>query len=232
MYNLTIAKQQEQYDSAIIRRKKMIEQIKEAIIDGDTDDAVEAVKNALESGGEATKLVSEALVPAMDKVAALWKDGEYFMSDVILCANAFSAAMDTIAPALAASGAKSKGKFLIGVVEGDLHDLGKNIVVAMLRANGFEVVDLGIDVPTKDFVEAVKREKPDMLGIGAYMSTTIYLLKEVIDALKAEGLRDGLLIEVGGVCITDAIAEECGANMWGGDAMHTVEIAKKYMGVE
>lgn len=210
----------------------MIEKIRQAIIDGDTDEAEDAVKEALEAGNDATGLVRDALVPAMDQVAGLWKEGEYFMSDVILCANAFSGAMDAIAPALAASGAKSNGKFMIGVVEGDLHDLGKNIVVAMLKANGFEVIDLGIDVPTADFVEAVKREKPDMLGIGAYMSTTIYLLKEVIDALKAEGLRDGMLIEVGGVCINDAIAEECGANMWGGDAMHTVEIAKEYMGVK
>lgn len=209
----------------------MVEKVKQAIIDGDTDEALEYTKEALNGGQDAAELVNTALVPAMDEVAALWKEGEYFMSDVILCANAFGVAMDEIAPALAASGAKSNGKFMIGVVEGDLHDLGKNIVVAMLRANGFEVVDLGVDVPVDKFVEAVKQEKPDMLGIGAYMTTTMYLLKEVVEKLKAENLRDGLQISVGGVCINDTVAEQCGADIWSRDAMHQVEIAKKFMGV-
>lgn len=209
----------------------MVEKVKQAIIDGDTDEALEYTKEALNGGQDAAELVNTALVPAMDKVASLWKEGEYFMSDVILCANAFGVAMDEIAPALAASGAKSNGKFMIGVVEGDLHDLGKNIVVAMLRANGFEVVDLGVDVPVDRFVEAVKQEKPDMLGIGAYMTTTMYLLKEVVDKLKAENLRDGLQISVGGVCINDTVAKQCGADIWSRDAMHQVEIAKKFMGV-
>jgi len=208
----------------------MIDEIKQAIIDGDTEEAVEKVQQLLAENADAAGIVNEALVPAMTTVADLWKEGEYFMSDVILCANAFGAAMDEIAPALAASGAESKGKFLIGVVQGDLHDLGKNIVVAMLRANGFEVVDLGVDVPVSRFVEAVRQEKPDMLGIGAYMSSTLYQLKEVIDALKAEGLRDGIQISVGGVCVNDSVAELCGADLWGGDAMHTVKIAKEYMG--
>lgn len=210
----------------------MIEEIKQAIIDGDTEEAIEYTQKALDSNEDASGIVANALVPAMDKVADLWKDGEYFMSDVILCANAFSAAMDMISPVLAASGVKTNGKFMAGVVEGDLHDLGKNIVIAMLQANGFEVIDLGVDVPVSKFIEAVKAEKPDMLGIGAYMSTTIYQLKDVIDALEAEGLRDNMQISVAGVCINDKIAADCGADMWGGDAMHTVEIAKKYMGVK
>jgi 5-methyltetrahydrofolate--homocysteine methyltransferase len=112
-----------------------------------------------------------------------------------------------------------------------LHDLGKNIVVAMLRANSFEVVDLGVDVPVARFVDAVRESKPDILGIGAYMSTTIPQIADVINAIEAAGLREGIKITVGGVCINDVIAEACGADAYGGDAMSTVRLANKFMGV-
>lgn len=209
----------------------MREQLKNAIIDGFEPEAKEAVEKLLAENADPVALVKEVLIPAMDTVAQLWADGDYFMSDVILCANAFGMSMDIITPALQSSNFKTHGKFMIGVVEGDMHDLGKNIVVAMLRANGFEVVDLGINVPVAKFVEAVHKEKPDILGIGAYMSTTMGLMKDVIDALKAEGLRDGLKISVGGVCVNEAAAKAAGADVFGGDAMHTVELAKKFMGV-
>jgi len=209
----------------------MIEELKQAIIDGDTDEAQEFTENALADGIEATQLVDEALVPAMDEVANLWQEGEYFMSDVILSANAFGVAMELITPALAASGLQPHGKILIGVVEGDLHDLGKDIVVAMLRANNFEVVDLGIDVPLISFVDAVRTEKPDILGIGAYMSTTMPDMKSVIDAITEAGLRDELKVIVGGVCVTEALAENYGADAYGGDAMQTVSLAKKFLEV-
>jgi 5-methyltetrahydrofolate--homocysteine methyltransferase len=210
----------------------MLEKLKQAIIDGDIDDAGDTVTRLLNDKGDPALIVSEALIPAMDKVAEMWKEGEYFMSDVILCANAFGRSMDLITPALAGKGVKTHGKFLMGVVEGDMHDLGKNIVAAMLRANGFEVIDLGVDQPTERFVEAVRKEKPDILGIGAYMATTSPLLKEVIDAVEAAGLRKNLNIVVGGVCVTPAVAENCGADAWGGDAMHTVNLAKEYLGVK
>ena len=210
----------------------MFDEIKQAIIDGDTDETQELTEKALQEGGDVAALVDCALVPAMDKVAEMWQEGEYFMSDVILCANAFSTAMEKISPALAASGAKTLGKIMIGVVEGDLHDLGKNIVVAMLKANSFEVVDLGVDVPVAKFVEAVRDEKPDILGIGAYMSTTIPQITDVINAIKAAGLRDGLKITVGGVCVNDAIAAACGADAYGGDAISTVRLANTFIGVE
>jgi len=209
----------------------MYEEIKHAIIDGDTDEAQELTEKALQDGMGAAALVDNALVPAMDKVAEMWQEGEYFMSDVILCANAFSTSMEMITPALEASGAKTIGKFMIGVVEGDLHDLGKNIVVAMLRANGFEVIDLGVDVPVTKFVEAVREEKPDILGVGAYMSTTIPQITDVVSAVKAAGCHDGLKIVIGGVCVNDAIATACGADAYGGAAMSTVSVAKNFMGV-
>lgn len=209
----------------------MKEQLKEAIIEGFEPEAKDFTERLLHDGADPVELVNGTLIPAMDTVAERWKNGDYFMSDVILCANAFSASMDVITPALQKSNFKTYGKFMIGVVQGDMHDLGKNIVVAMLRANGFEVIDLGINVPIEKFVEAVRQEKPDILGIGAYMSTTMGLLKEVVDALKANGLRDGLKITVGGVCVTEAAAETAGADAYGGDAMYTVNLAKKYMGV-
>lgn len=209
----------------------MLEQLRQAVIDGDVFLAKEATQTGLTDGMDAVQLVNDALVPAMDKVAELWNEGEYFLSDVILCANAFSESMDMITPVLSASGSMSNGKIMIGVVEGDMHDLGKNIVVAMLRANGFEVTDLGVDVPQAVFIEKVREEKPDILGIGAYMSTTMVQLKEIIDTLESDGLRDGLKIVVGGVCVTDKAAKDAGADGWGRDALYTVDLAKKLLGV-
>ena len=210
----------------------MREQLKNAIIDGFEPEAKEAVEALLSENANPVEIVRDVLIPAMDTVADLWKNGDYFMSDVILCANAFGEAMNIITPALQKANFKTHGKFLIGVVEGDMHDLGKNIVVAMLRANGFEVVDIGVNRPVADFVEAVRKEKPDILGIGAYMSTTMGLIKDVIDAIEAAGLRDGLKISAGGVCVNEEAAKAAGADVFGGDAMHTVELAKKFMGVE
>lgn len=208
-----------------------MEELKQAIIDGDESGAISQVQNMLDKKVDPVQIVNEALIPSMDTVADMWKEGEYFMSDVILCANAFSKCMELITPELEKIGFKTVGKFLMGVVEGDMHDLGKNIVAAMLRANGFTVVDLGVDVPVAKFVEAVKAEKPDILGIGAYMSTTMGLLKEVIDAVDATGLRKDLKIMVSGVCVTEKAAELAGADDWGGDAMRAVTLSKQYMGV-
>ena len=209
----------------------MFEDLKLAIVDGDTDLAAELTKTSLGQGSEATQLVSTALVPAMDEVATLWQEGEFFMSDVILAANAFGKAMALIAPALAESGAASLGKIVIGVVEGDLHDLGKDIVVAMLRANGFEVIDLGIDVALQTFVDTVSEQKPDILGIGAYMSSTQGQMRDVIAAIDAAGLRADLKIIVGGVCVNADIALAAGADAYGADAMATVGLAKEYLEV-
>jgi len=208
----------------------MLEELKQSIIDGDNDEAAELAAQAL-AEVDAVVVVNEALVPAMDEVANLWQEGEFFMSDVILCANAFSAAIGIVSPALAGSGATSLGKVVIGVVEGDLHDLGKDIVVAMLKANGFEVIDLGIDVSLDSFVDAVRNEQPSILGIGAYMSTTQHQIKDIVDALAAAGLRSGIKIIVGGVCINEATAKSFGADGWGKDAMVTVGLAKEMMEV-
>jgi len=209
----------------------MLEQLRQAVIDGDVSLAKERTQAGLADGVDPVKFVNEALIPDMNQVAELWNEGEYFLSDVILCANAFSGSMDLITPVLSASDSKNNGKIMIGVVEGDMHDLGKNIVVAMLRANGFEVIDLGVDVPQKVFIEKVREEKPDILGIGAYMSTTMVQLKQNIDALESEGLRDGLKIIVGGVCVTEKAAKDAGADGWGRDALYTVDLAKKLLGV-
>jgi len=209
----------------------MLEELRTAIIEGDPEVAVELTQKGIDENTAVLTIVNDGLVPAMDTVAAMWKDGEYFLSDVILCANAFGAAMELVTPILSASDAPISGKVVVGVVKGDMHDLGKNILVAMLRASGFRVLDIGVDKSVEEFVEAVKEEKPDILGVGAYMSTTMWQLKEVVDAIEAAGLRDGLKITVGGVCVTDKAAEIAGADAWGRDAMYTVELYKKFMGV-
>ena len=206
------------------------EDLIQAVIDGDTDEAVDSVKSLLDENTVPFEIVQEALIPAMDKVAAMWKEGEYFLSDVILCANAFGEAMNILTPKLQEGGNATKARFVMGVVTGDNHDLGKNIVTAMLRANGYEVIDIGINQPLEAFIDAVKKYQPTFLGIGAYMTTTQVAALDIIEELKKQGLRDSVKIVLGGVCITQEITDKYGADYWGKDALTTVQDCDRYLG--
>jgi methylmalonyl-CoA mutase cobalamin-binding domain/chain len=151
------------------------------------------------------------------------------MPDVVLSAEAFKAAMQVVKPHVQGRETSSRGKIIIGVVAGDMHDLGKSIVIAMLMGAGFDVIDLGVDVPAETFIEKAKELKPDILGIGCYMTTTMLELKEVVRSLNEHGLRDRIKIMIGGVPTTQQFADEIGADAWGRDALDTVVIAKQLM---
>ncbi len=207
----------------------VLEQIKEGIVEGDSVTAL--VEEALASQAPET-ILSEAVIAGIHAAGELWQDGKYFLPDVILAADSFKEAMNLLEPKIAAGASAKVGKCVIGVVEGDMHDLGKTIVIALLTSGGLEVIDLGCDVPVATFVDKVKEHKPDLVGIGAYMSTTMLLMKDVIEALKAAGLRDGLKVMVGGVPVTAKYAEDVGADGWGRDALEALDNAKALLGVE
>jgi corrinoid protein of di/trimethylamine methyltransferase len=211
-----------------------LEQLKKAIVEGDPDLAEQLAKKILESKMDPLKAIYESVVPGILKAGELWEQNIYFIPDVIMSAEAFKSAMSILEKSIPISTIENKsiGKYLICTVEGDIHDLGKSIVVTMLKAAGFIVYDLGVDVPIKKFIEKVKEIKPDIVGLGAYMSTTAVTLKDYIQALKNEGLRDKVKVMIGGVRTSQEYANNIGADAWGKDGVDTIKKAKKLMGVE
>ncbi len=209
-----------------------LEELKLAIVEGDEEAAPQKAEAALAEGLPALEVMQQAVVAGIEEAGRLWSENKFFLPDVILSAGAFKAATTVIQPRLADSSGPSKGRIVLGVVAGDMHDLGKTIVIALLAGAGFEVIDLGVDVPVQTFVDQVREQKPDILGLGAYMTTTMLQMKEVVDCLEAEGLRDRVRVMVGGVPTTQEFADEIGADSWGKDALQTVARARELMAVE
>jgi 5-methyltetrahydrofolate--homocysteine methyltransferase len=208
-----------------------LETLKTAIVEGDDRLAASQAGEALASGLDPLDVLNRGIVPGIQRAGELWQTNQYFLPDVVLSAEAFKAAMKSVEPRLKERQRASVAKrVVIGVVKGDMHDLGKGLVGAMLTAAGFEVTDLGIDVPLEKFVEAARSLKPDILGLGAYMTTTMLQMKRVIAELDQQGLHNGLKVMVGGVPTSQEFADEVGADAWGKDAMDTVRKAQTLAG--
>ena len=207
------------------------EEISKAVVDGEDEVAARLVEKALAGGLPPLDILNQGVVAGITKTGELWKANKYFLPDVILSADAFKAAMIPLEPKLKeGAGGKKAHKFVIGVVQGDMHNLGKSLVIALLQSAGFEVIDLGIDVPKEKFIEAVRQYKPAILGLGAYMSTTMLEMKDIIAELNQSGLRNGLKVMVGGVPTSQEFADEVGADAWGKDAMVSMEKALELVG--
>ena len=202
------------------------EAIRNAVLEGEDDDARHLVEEALAESLPPLDILQKGVVAGITKTGELWKANEYFLPDVILSADAFKSAMEPLEPHLKEGGGDgSEKKFVIGVVEGDMHDLGKSLVNALLQSAGFEVIDLGIDVPKDKFISAIKEHNPAIVGMGAYMTTTMLEMKAIISEIEAQGLRSGLKVIVGGVPTSQEFADEIGADAWGKDAMVTMQKA-------
>ena len=209
---------------------KILEDLKKAVLEGDDDIAQELAQKALEQDIEPMIIVNKGIIPGIQEAGELWKQNEYFHTDIILCAEAFRLAMEIIEPKLSAGERGSSGKIIIGTVAGDMHNLGKIMVNATLRGGGFEVIDLGEDVSRETFIQTIKEEKPDILGLGCYMTTTMLEMKEIVKQLENEGLRNSVKVLIGGVPCTQEFADEIKADAWGKDAFDAVEKAKEVMG--
>jgi 5-methyltetrahydrofolate--homocysteine methyltransferase len=208
------------------------EAILQAIVEGEDEEAARLVSQALDAGLPPLDILQQGVVAGITKTGKLWQANEYFLPDVILSAEAFKAAMVPLEPRLKEGGnGRPSHKVVIGVVEGDMHDLGKSLVIAMLQSAGFEVIDLGIDVPNATFIQAVKEQKPAIVGLGAYMTTTMLLMKDLIAELKAQGLRDSVKVMVGGVPTSQEFADEVGADAWGKDALDSMAKARQLVEV-
>jgi 5-methyltetrahydrofolate--homocysteine methyltransferase len=204
--------------------------ISQAVTEGEDGRASELVAQALKAGLPPLEILQRGAVAGITRAGDLWRANEYFLPDVILAADAFKAAMALLEPHLRQGGGPRLGKYVIGVVAGDMHDLGKSLVVAMLSSVGFEVIDLGIDVPSARFIQAVKEHRPAIVGLGAYMTTTMLEMKGIIAELEAQGLRRQVKVMVGGVPTSQEFADEVGADAWGKDALDTIQKATALIG--
>jgi len=208
--------------------------IKEAVLSFDPDKLEEAVKKSLESGYGALEIIN-ALTSALKVVGNMFERGEIFLVQLILAGESSkNVTSKYLEPLIKKEGGKREalGRVVIGTVAGDIHEIGKNIIASMLTSAGFEVIDLGTDVPVEKFVDAVRKYKPDILCLSALLTTTMHVQKEVIEALKRAGLREKVKVVVGGSPVTLSWAEEIGADGYAEDAVEAVRLAKKLVGVE
>ncbi len=202
------------------------DEIKQNILDGNTDGIQEMVKKALEEGMEARAILLEALVPGIQEVGRLFEEGEYFLPEMMISAEAMKRGVSVLEPFLAKSDIKSNGKVIIATVQGDVHDIGKNLVALMIQSAGFELEDMGVDVPTEKIVEAVRTSNPDVLALSALLTTTMEEIPEVINSLKGAGLRDNVKVIIGGAPVSEAFAQQTGADAYAPDAMQAVGAVK------
>jgi 5-methyltetrahydrofolate--homocysteine methyltransferase len=203
----------------------------DAILNGNLKNAVEATRKSLDGGTGALDLVARQMVPAMDEVGRRFECEDYFVPELLLAARAMKGALELIRPLLAASGAEPAGRVAIGTVKGDLHDIGKNIVAAMLEGGGFEVIDLGADVPPDRFVEAVRSQNANLVCLSALLTVTMPSMKTTIEALSTAGVRDRVKVMVGGAPVTQRYADMIGADGFGENAVAAVALARRLVAI-
>jgi 5-methyltetrahydrofolate--homocysteine methyltransferase len=199
----------------------------DAILNGDAKTAVAVTKEALAENVSPLELVQKYMVPAMDQVGQRFECEEYFVPELLLAARAMKGSLELIRPLLVASGVEPVGRVVIGTVKGDLHDIGKNLVSAMLEGGGFDVIDLGADVSPEKFVNAVKERGAKIVALSALLTVTMGSMKTTIQALKDAGVREGVKVMVGGAPVTEQFAEEIGADGYSENASSAVALARR-----
>jgi corrinoid protein of di/trimethylamine methyltransferase len=197
-----------------------------AVLEGDAPTTKTLVQQALDEGKDPQELLDTYLIPAMDEVGQRFEANEYFVPELLIAARAMKGALEILRPLLADKGAESAGKVVIGTVRGDLHDIGKNLVAAMLEGGGFEVIDLGVDVSPEKFLAAVKEQGAQILAMSALLTTTMPGMKWVIETLEQEGVRSQVKVMVGGAPVTQRFADEIGADGFSDNASGAVRLAR------
>ena len=206
------------------------EKLAEGVMTGDIEKVTELTQKAVDEGIEPMEIIDQGLMSGMSVVGERFKAGDMYVPEVIMSAKAMGSGMEIVKPLLVGGKAVSKGKVLIGTVKGDLHEIGKKLVMMMMESAGLEVEDLGIDISAEKFAEAVKEKKPDVLGMSALLTTTMLAMKDTIETLKEAGLRDDVKILVGGAPVTLDFAEEIGADGWAPDAVTAKDKVLEFLG--
>ncbi len=217
----------DELDLSTLSDEELVEQMHDDLYDGMEEEIVEGTEILLERGWSADKVLNEALVGGMAIVGVDFRDGILFVPEVLSAAGAMKAGMAILRPLLAETGAEPIGKMVIGTVKGDIHDIGKNLVAMMMEGAGFEVIDIGINIPVETYLEALEEHKPDILGMSALLTTTMPYMKVVIDTLKEQGLRDDYIVLVGGAPLNQEFGDAVGADGYCRDAAIAVDMAKE-----
>jgi len=204
--------------------------LKAAIISGDAEPATRLTQEALDAGASPMDIVDNGMVIAMDEVGRRFSAGEFFIPEMLIAARAMQHALQLLKPHLAAGRVSSRGVIALGTVQGDLHDIGKNLVGMLLEGAGFQVVDLGVDVPASRFVDALKEEEADVLAMSALLTTTMPQMRDTVEALTEAGLRGQVRVMVGGAPLTQAYAHKIGADAYAPDAASAVEVVRQLLG--
>ena len=199
----------------------------DAVVSGDAKSSLAITQQALADGVDPLQLVNDYMVPAMDEVGRRFEANEYFVPELLISARAMKAALEVIRPLLVARGDKPVGRVAIGTVKGDLHDIGTNLVASLLEGGGFEVIDLGVNVPPEKFIEVINTRQANIVAMSALLTTTMPAMRTTIEALKKAGVRDKVKVLIGGAPITQKYADEIGADGYSENAVGAVALAKR-----
>lgn len=207
-----------------------LEKISRAVLEGDRDSTVEYVQAALDANVDANTILQGGLIPAMSDVGRLFEEGEYFVPEMLISARAMKSGLALIKPLLVGADIKPAGKVALGTVKGDLHDIGKNLVGIMLEGAGFAIYDLGTDVSPEQFIDAIKTNEVDLIGLSALLTTTMPMMETTIQAIANAGLRSQVKIIIGGAPITQEFADKIGADGFAPDASQATKMAVELIG--
>ena len=217
----------EEIDLASLADDELVEQMQDDLYDGLREEVIEGTEILLERGWSAERVLNEPLVGGMAIVGVDFRDGILFVPEVLSAANAMKGGMEVLKPLLSESDGQRSGKMVIGTVKGDIHDIGKNLVKMMMEGAGFEVIDLGINLPVEEYLAALEEHKPDILGMSALLTTTMPYMKVVIDEMVNQGIRDDYIVLVGGAPLNEEFGQAVGADAYCRDAASAVDIAKE-----
>mgnify|MGYP006277706643 CR=1 FL=1 len=222
----------EEINIKTMENEEILELMQEDLYDGYKEEIIEEVKELLDRGMTPYDILTNGLVAGMDIVGVDFRDGILFVPEVLMSAKAMKGGMQILRPLLAESDAPKQGTVVIGTVKGDIHDIGKNLVAMMLEGAGFEVINIGINNDVEGYLEAIEEHQPDILGMSALLTTTMPYMRTVINALVEEGIRDDLVVLVGGAPLNDAFAEDIQADAYCRDAAVAVDTAKKFLKIK
>jgi 5-methyltetrahydrofolate--homocysteine methyltransferase len=214
-----------------LREEEMVDRQKfyTLLSQGKMDEVKKLTQETLDRGESAEAVLKEGLLQAMERIGVKFKSGEVYIPEVLIAARAMHAGMAVLKPVLSHSKYSMTGKVIVGTVKGDLHDIGKNLVIMMLEGGGFEVIDLGIDIPADKFVEAIKTHQPQVVGLSALLTTTMREMKTTIEVIEKAGLRSQVKMIVGGAPLTEKFAKEIGADGYAPDAASAVDVVKSLL---
>jgi methylmalonyl-CoA mutase cobalamin-binding domain/chain len=208
---------------------EILQELYDKTLVGNGPAVLELTHQALAQDMEPQTLLFDALIPSLEEVGARFERGDFFVPEMLIAGRAMAGAMEVLRPLLADTGVETIGKFLMGTVKGDVHDIGKNLVNIMLEGAGFEVIDLGVQVAPEKFVDAINQHKPDIVGFSAFLTTTMPMFKANLNALQKAGIRDSVIVMVGGAPVTQEYADAVGADGYAADASATVKKAKELL---